>query len=156
MGNWNRNRWEENKDIECIFGFSQGALISIFLSILIHKGVLLDIFPNLKCIILVAAFFNPFPKNEELEFYLHNLKNSFTNPSLILPESKIKIPVLNVYGECDEYILPSISEKIQFIYENCENYMHKGKHFIPTSKADLEIFINFLKKYLKEGLIVSF
>ncbi len=137
-----------NPDIECIFGFSQGALITIFLSALIHNGSIANVFPNLKCIVLVSGFIYPFSKNEELEFYLQTFKNCYDDTSLIKSDEKIKIPVLNVFGECDEFIVPAKSEKVKYFYENCENYVHKGKHFIPTSKEDIEVFMIFLKKYL--------
>jgi predicted esterase len=137
---------ETHKNIECIFGFSQGALISIFISALIQKGELKNIFPNLKCIILVSGFFHPFPLNEELKNFYDVLKTGYETDS-IPGEEKIKIPVLNIYGEKDEFILPSKSQKINLIYENCETYIHKGKHFIPTSKDDIEVYIKFLEKY---------
>jgi predicted esterase len=137
-----------HNNIECIFGFSQGALISIFISALIQKGVLNNVFPNLKCIILVSGFFHPFPLNEELKSFYIISKSAYETNS-IPDEEKIKIPVLNVYGEKDEFIIPTKSEKVNLIYENSRTHVHKGKHFIPTSKDDLEVFINFLEKFFK-------
>jgi predicted esterase len=135
-------------NIECIFGFSQGALVTIFLSILICKSDYRKYFPNLKCIVLVSGFVDPRPKNEELLFYIDKLRKA--NSSIDLDkDEKLDIPCLNVYGIADEYILPDKSDKLKYLFDNIEIYPHKGKHYTPTSKDDIEIFIKFLKKYLQ-------
>jgi predicted esterase len=140
---------ENNLNIECIFAFSQGSLVATLLSILISHGEYKKYFPNLKCIVLVAGFIFPFPINEEVKFYLQNLKKLYTEEALS-EEEKIQIPSLHVYGSADVYILPEKSQKLSHLFANSEQYEHKGKHFIPTGKDDLEVFLNFLKKYLNK------
>jgi predicted esterase len=141
----------KDKQVECIFGFSQGALIAIFLAILICKGEFKKYFPHLKCIVLVSGFFYPFPKNDELKFYLDTLKQLHENESSNgneYEELKIDIPILNVYGEGDEFIHPIKSQKMSRIFKHVKEHPHKGKHFIPTSKEDIPVFIEFIKKYV--------
>lgn len=144
----------KDKKIECIFGFSQGALITILLAILIKKGELEKYFPHLKCIVLVSGFIYPFPKNDELKFYIDTIKQLYENePSKTkeYEELKIDIPILNVYGEADEFIPAIKSEKMSRIFKYVEVYPHKGKHFIPTSKEDIAVYIEFIKKYTSES-----
>jgi len=136
-----------SNQIECIFGFSQGALITIFLSILISKGNFKQYFPNLKCVVIVAGFIHPYPKNEELSFYLDKLIQANQGEE-IDQYDKIDIPCLNVYGTSDEYIPARKSEKLNYLFDNIQVHIHNGKHFTPTSKEDVNTFVNFIIKYL--------
>lgn len=126
--------FNNNKNIECIFGFSQGALVTIFISLL-YQNKLKEVFPNLKCVVIVAGFIDPLPLNEELK-------------DIVSFEGKINIPSLHIYGSLDEFITPFKSERATKLFYNPEVYIHPGKHFIPSSKQDVEIISNFMKQYL--------
>jgi predicted esterase len=141
---------ENNYSIESIISFSQGSLVSTFLSILITHTDLRKKFPNLKCIILVAGFIYPMPKNKEIDFYYSTISKLYNeNLTQIIEESeKIQIPTLHVFGKSDPYIIPDKSEKLINLFSNFETYIHEGKHFVPTKKEDVEAYINFLKKHL--------
>ena len=145
---------ENNMNIECIIGFSQGSLLATFLSILTTRKELLgEKFPNLKCLILVAGFIYPLPKNEEIKFYYHNIENLYQNVVSVNPieESlKIQTPSLHVYGSSDPYISPEKSEKLTNLFSNVETHVHEGKHYIPTKKDNIEAYVNFLNKYLSK------
>lgn len=131
----------EGYDIQCVFGFSQGSLLAIFLMIILHTKDI-GLFSDLKCVVLVAGFINPIPLNEELNKYVDNClnNNDYSN--------KISIPTLHVYGEADEYIPASKSEKALVLFKDPETYVHKGKHCVPSTKGDVEKFLGYLKKYL--------
>lgn len=162
----------ENK-IEAIFAFSQGSLLSIMLSILIEFDCeYKKLFKDLKCVIICAGFFDPFPTNKELSEYKdkikhclytnktnesnkanndeHNCNNvkSFDNESNQSDLITITVPVLNVFGETDEFIKPEKSKQIEKLFKNVQSFNHAGKHFIPSSKADIEKYVEFLEKYL--------
>jgi len=148
-----KNIATENK-IEAIFAFSQGSLLSIMLSILIETdNFYKDLFKDLKCIILCAGFFDPFPINKELEKHKEKIRNIlFSNNSEKISEQDsnftINIPILNVFGEADEFIKAEKSKQIEKLIKNVETFIHPGKHFIPSAKVDIERYSDFLEKYL--------
>jgi hypothetical protein len=122
-------------DVKCIIAFSQGSLITLFLSALItNNDEYMKYFPNLKCVIITSSFIEPRPLNTEVKDII--FKNEYP------------IPSLHIIGEGDTFILPEKSKKAATLYKDAEVYFHPGKHFLPTKKEDLEYFISFLKKYL--------
>jgi hypothetical protein len=147
----------ENKRIECVISFSQGSLLFLFILIILIKSKKEDLtdlsfkkyFPHLKCVILIAGFIKPVPLNEELSFFKNVLEEINKNGNIKSDEDKIDLPSLHIWGALDEYIEPKRSENVSKLFLNSETYEHKGKHFIPTSKDDLEIYLGFLNKYLK-------
>jgi predicted esterase len=140
---------ENNYSIESIIAFSQGSLITTFLSILISHSDFRKKFPNLKCIILVAGFIFPIPKNEEIDFFYSTIRKLYNNDDSTIEENeKIQIPSLHVFGNTDPYIIPEKSEKLTNLFANFETYVHEGKHYVPTKKDDVDAYINFLKKHL--------
>ena len=145
---------ENNFNVECIIAFSQGSLLSTFLSILISHSNFKKKFPKLKCLILVAGFIYPMPKNQEINFYFNTISKLYqSGETEIIPEKeKIQIPSLHIYGSSDPYIIPENSEKLANLFAASEKYVHEGKHYVPTKKEDVQIYINFLKKYLNEKI----
>ena len=55
-----------NPEINCMFGFSQGALFMLLLNMLIVSyDDFKTWFPSLKCLVLVSGFITPKPINNE-------------------------------------------------------------------------------------------
>jgi predicted esterase len=142
---------ENNQNIECIIGFSQGSLLATFLSILITRKEIGDKFPNLKCLIIVSGFIYPLPKNEEIKFYYHNIENLYLSEIVNNMDESLKIqtPSLHVYGLSDPYIASEKSEKLTNLFSNAERHVHDGKHYIPTKKENIDAYVNFLNKYCR-------
>jgi hypothetical protein len=132
------------KKVKCIFSFSQGSLLQLLLFAYLKLNPENKLTQNVLCSILVAGFCNPLPLNfpEFVEIFKK------ANDDIEI-EDKFPIPSLHVFGEDDAYILPSKSISTSRLFNNPEIFKHKGKHFIPSGKEDVEIFINFMKKYLK-------
>ena len=139
---------DENQDIEVILSFSQGSIIIILIIILsLYKSDKYNIkehFPNLKCLICVSGFISPFPENEEFKDIVDQILNK--DEKLI---KKIDIPMMNVYGENDQFVDVENFKVITKFFSNYEVFNHKGKHFVPSSKADINRYEEFLEKYLK-------
>lgn len=148
----------EHNDIDCIFGFSQGAFFTNILCMLKNyyekANTSLDnnnynntiikvnnMFQKLKCVVVIGGFVKPYPENEELkniiDYFIYNNKQKL---------NRISIPSLHVYGEEDEHIIPKKSEEASEIYENKEIYVHKGKHYMPSKKQDRKIYSEFIFK----------
>ena len=139
---------DDNKDIEVIFSFSQGSVFLILLIILSlyksDKYKFKEHFPNLKCMICACGFFRPFPENEEFKDLVDEALNK--DEKMV---KKIDIPMLDVYGQNDQFVENEKCIEITKFFENYEIFCHKGKHYVPSSKADIVRFENFLEKYLK-------
>ena len=139
---------DENKNIEAIISFSQGSVILILIIILSlyknEKYKFKDHFPNLKCIICVSGFFRPFPENEEFLELVDEVLNK--DEKLV---KKCDIPMMNVFGENDQFVQTEKCKEITKFFSNYEVFCHKGKHYVPSSKADIIKFEDFLEKYLK-------
>ena len=100
-------------------------------------------FPNLKCIICASGFIRPYPENEEFQ----DIKNEVLNSDENLAK-KIDIPMMNVYGSNDQYVMNDKSKEIIKFFEKHEIFCHKGKHYVPSSKADIIKFEEFIEKYI--------
>ena len=139
---------DENKNIEVIISFSQGTVILILMIILsLYKNEKYNFkehFPNLKSLICVSGFFRPFPENEEFQDLVDEVLNK--DEKLV---KKFDIPMMDVFGQNDQFVENEKSKEITKFFSNYEIFCHKGKHFIPSSKADIILFENFLEKYLK-------
>ena len=102
---------EDNKNIEVIISFSQGTVILILIIILsLYKNDKYNFkkhFPNLKCLICVSGFFRPFPENEEF----HDLAEEVLNKDE-KSVKKIDIPILDVYGQNDQFVQNEKSKEI--------------------------------------------
>ena len=138
---------DENKNIEVIISFSQGTVILILMIILsLYKNEKYNFkehFPNLKCLICVSGFFRPFPENEEFQDLVNEVLNK--DEKLV---KKFDIPMMDVFGQNDQFVQNEKSKEITKFFSNYEIFCHKGKHFVPSSKADIIIFENFLEKYI--------
>ena len=127
-------------NIECIIAFSQGALVAtLFLIQAIEQKTKSDFLKNLKCCLLISGLGTPIPSNSELE----DVKDYFSG------KKQINIPVLIVLGKKDEYVSRKQTENLMKYYSNYEIYEHEGKHFVPSKKEDLSVYIKFLDKYFK-------
>ena len=151
--NFVKNLAKENK-IEAIFAFSQGSFFSLILSILIETNQeYKNIFKDLKCILLCAGFFDPFPNNKEMiekkEFIQNILSSDNNNQNINDNSCFIDVPLLNIFGEADDIINKEKSKNIEKLFKNFQTFNHPGKHFIPSSKLDIQIYVDFLEKYLK-------
>ncbi len=139
---------DENKNIEVIISFSQGTVILILMIILslykTEKYNFKQHFPNLKCLICVSVFFRPFPENEEFQDLVDEVLNK--NEKFV---KKFDVPMMNVFGQNDQFVQNEKSKEIVKFFQNYEIFNHKGKHFVPSSKADIIKFEEFLEKYLK-------
>ena len=136
---------EKNK-VEIIFGFSQGALIATFLSIMISSSEEFSKkFNDLKCVILCAGFIQPIPLNEEFKDRYELIKD-LVNCKKDRSEAFINIPTLNIYGETDVFIVKEKSQNLEKIFINIESYCHPGKHFVPLSKEEVIKYMDFIKK----------
>ena len=138
----------DNKNIEVIISFSQGTVILILIIILsLYKSEKYNFkqhFPNLKCLICVSGFFRPFPENEEFQDLIDEILNK--DEKLV---KKFDIPMMNVFGEKDQFVQSEKRKDITKFFNNYEVFCHKGKHFVPSSKADIIKFEEILEKYLK-------
>lgn len=140
--------------IEAIFAFSQGSLLSIMLSILIEtEESYRELFKDLKCFIICAGFLDPYPLNKELLSCKDKIISTLNSKSDERSgsddgEFSLRIPVLNVFGEADEFIRPEKSKNVEKLFMNFESFSHPGKHFIPSAKQDIERYVTFLGKYL--------
>ena len=137
---------EINKNIQCIFSFSEGSVLLIFIIILSlykeKKYEFKKFFPNLKCLIIVSGFYRPMPENEEFK----EIIEIFDKNDEI---KKIEIPLLNIFGKNDQFVENSKSKEINKFFNNFEEFNHDGKHYVPSKKNDIIILENFLEKYLK-------
>ena len=137
---------EKNPNIDCIFSFSQASGLIIFLLILwLYKSEKYNFkkyFPNVKCLVLVSGFYRPIPSNEEFKDIYDIILNKND-------DKFIEIPSLHVYGLTDELLVSTQSKEALKFFKNYEEYPHKGKHFVPSDKAGVERFENFLEKYLE-------
>ena len=89
-----------NPEINCFFGFSQGALFMLLFTMLfVSYDDFKTWFPSLKCLVFVSGFITPKPINDE--YKLVDIIGKFKNGSL-----KIDIPTFHVYGENDDHIVP--------------------------------------------------
>ena len=140
--------------VEAIFAFSQGSLLSLMLGILIEtEQSYKELFKDLKCFILCAGFLDPYPSNSELLTYKDKITSALhtecsERPGTDKERFSLSIPVLNVFGEADEFIKPEKSKSVEKLFMNVESFSHPGKHFIPSAKPDIERYISFLGKYL--------
>lgn len=135
---------EKNPNIQCIFAFSQGSellLFIILLSLYNDKLNFKQYFPNIKCLIFTAGFFSPLPENDQFKDVIDHITSN--------EHKQCDIPSLHVYGLSDEYIVAEKSREIIQYFTNSEIYEHSGKHFIPTGKNDIIFFENYLEKHLK-------
>ena len=138
---------EKNNNIQCIFSFSQGTVILLFIIILSlynnDEFNFKKFFPNLKCCILCSGFYRPLPETDLFKNFVDELnKNN-------IEVKKFDIPILNVFGENDQYVTNDKSEEIVKLFDKYEVFKHKGKHFVPSTKHDILIYENFLDKYLE-------
>ena len=141
---------DENKEIEVIISFSQGSVILILLIILsLYKNDKYNFkqhFPNLKCMICVSGFIRPYPENEEFKDLVDEVLNKDEKTI-----KKFDIPMMNVFGQNDQYVNMEKFKEITKFFNNYEIFCHKGKHFLPSSKADITKFEEFLEKYIKNN-----
>jgi pimeloyl-ACP methyl ester carboxylesterase len=123
------------EDVKCIIAFSQGSLVATFLCALIcHDVEWRKRFMNMKCVLITSGFIEPRPLNKEVKD--------------IIFAKELDIPSLHVIGENDVYIVPEKSKKAAGLFKDAKIHLHNGKHYLPTSKDDLVVFVNFLKKHL--------
>ena len=138
---------DENPNVKIIISFSQGTVILILLIILhlykTEKYNFKQHFPNLKCLICASGFIRPFPENEEFQDIKKEVLDSDNNSS-----KKIDIPMMDVYGINDQFVNNDKSKEITKFFEKYEIFCHKGKHFVPSSKADIIKFEEFIEKYI--------
>ena len=128
----------EHTDIDCIFGFSQGAFLTILLSMLYTVDSTINkLFTKLKCVILCSGYIRPYPTNIELK----DLMNLFIYDK----KQIITLPSLHVFGSQDDHVTPDKSKEIVYVYKNPKIYEHDGKHFVPSKKNDKEIIYEFIK-----------
>lgn len=143
---------KENK-IEAIFAFSQGSLLTLILSILIEiNHEYKSAFKDVKCVLLFSGFLDPFPLNKEIEEKRELIKQALlrenNNDEKPKDEFLITIPTLNTFGETDEFIPKEKCKNIEKLFKSVTSYCHPGKHFIPSTKDDIEKYLNFLNQYL--------
>lgn len=62
-------------------------------------------------------------------------------------DKKIKIPILNVYGDRDELLDFNHSQSLAKYFENCINYQHDGKHHIPSKSKFKSVLLDFLTRF---------
>lgn len=140
----------ENK-IEAIFSFSQGSLLTLLLILLIEfEDEYKFAFKNLKCIILCAAFLDPFPNNFEIRDKKEIIQSLLSKIDDTKNQGLINTPILNIFGETDEFIKKEKSKNIEKLFKNVESFIHPGKHFVPSSKEDIERYVIFLQKHIIE------
>lgn len=136
-----------HKDINLIFGFSQGGTIAILMSIYkVIKHEYNHIFPGLKGLILCSTSLRSRPINKEYEeisgLYLNKVMEG------IDINDQIDIPSLHIYGEEDEIVSPEYSILSSKIFKNSVLYSHPGKHFIPKRSVDKKEILNFIRKLM--------
>ena len=132
----------EENDILGIFSFSQGSLLNVILGILIEsEEEYKNLFCNLKCFIICSGFFNPLPINEELKNNYELFKEIFLEENNKGEKFKIKIPMLNIYGEEDDIITKDKSIRIEEIYSSVLRLNHPGKHFIPSAMLNYDVHL---------------
>ncbi|KRX05925.1 hypothetical protein PPERSA_01003 [Pseudocohnilembus persalinus] len=134
---------EQNQDIDVILGFSQGAQFAALMVAHIIESEQQNLLKNLKGIFLASGVGSPMAGN--LYFVK---KYSYSQIS----DVKIKLHQFHCMGKQDEIIANWRSEKLMEMFDskNQTKYVHEGKHFIPTKKADMEKFRDFFRNTLKD------
>ncbi|EGC34127.1 hypothetical protein DICPUDRAFT_98320 [Dictyostelium purpureum] len=69
-------------------------------------------------------------------------------PTQHYPLNKITTPSLQVWGKADELVASANCEALSQQFLNPETYVHEHGHLIPTSKSDIQIYKNFLSKFI--------
>ena len=129
-----------NCSIECLIGFSQGALVvNLFLIQAVEKKLQIDLLKYLKCCILISGIGSPLPLNSELEHV----------KEYACGKKHINVPVLIIIGKKDQYVKRELTEKLAKYYSNYEIYEHEGMHIVPSRIEDIDAYIKFLDKYIK-------
>lgn len=150
------NKLSIENQIDAIFGFSQGAFISLFISILMEiDPEYKEAFKNLKCLILSAGFLDPYPTNKEFivdkdliqSILLEKKDSAALNNKL---NFAISIPMLNVIGVRDDIIVKEKSQNISRLFKECEILYHDGDHIVPCGNIHIETYVKFLEKYLNK------
>ncbi len=111
----------KENNINVLFGFSQGGnVVDCYLRL---KS---DV-ESIKCAVIYAGY---------------------TFPKLVLLKSPVKIPILYIYSENDEIVLP---EKRPKDYENMTTLTHEKGHKIPTQKIVIKQVLDFVNKFAKKN-----
>jgi hypothetical protein len=141
--------WNDD-DIIGIMGFSQGARLLHLLLILRQNQATTNnsdiptspLLPCLKFVILVSGYDAPLPDNFPWQ-----------------EPGRIALPSLHVFGENDSLILPEQSKTLMDKYIRPHAHSHRGSHFVPTKKPDVDIYMDFIRASLippqQEDLIVG-
>lgn len=133
---------KDNKDINCIFGFSQGGVLANVIAMMIETdNKIASFFPNLKCLILCSS---DIKTDKSISPSIDKIIEDFINK-----KHTINIPSLHVYGDKDEVISSENTIKQSYVYKNPELYNHGGKHYIGKRSVNKLAYTNFLKKYIK-------
>eukprot|EP01129_Flabellula_baltica_P009875 TRINITY_DN4108_c0_g1_i1.p1 TRINITY_DN4108_c0_g1~~TRINITY_DN4108_c0_g1_i1.p1 ORF type:complete len:207 (+),score=36.18 TRINITY_DN4108_c0_g1_i1:241-861(+) len=118
-----RTVFQEQGPFDGVLGFSQGGIILSTLC-----GLRDDIFDFKFAIIASACPVVP----EETRALYNNIPSDF--------------PMLFMYGERDDLIIPERSEQLLELLPNKENitvYKHKGGHYIPTTSDSKVVYRKF-------------
>lgn len=124
-----------NHDIVGVMGFSQGARLAHLLLLLREHDP--GFLPTLQFAILVAGYDAPLPDNLP-----------FREESFALKKNGIMISSLHIFGENDSLVPSEQSRALMEYYSRPREYCHAGRHFIPSKKADIEIYLQFIKEVL--------
>ncbi|KAJ9594712.1 hypothetical protein L9F63_013986 [Diploptera punctata] len=121
--------FEEEGPFDGILGFSQGAC-----------------FVGLLCGMQETNMLN-------FEFGFAILVAGFTSLCLAHSNYYVKestIPTLHIYGDGDNCIIRERSEDLLQYFEDAEVMLHQGGHYVPSSPAQRQGYIEFLEKRIKE------
>lgn len=142
---------ENHFDIDIIIGFSQGALITLFLSVLMHSSKELKdkYFSKLSLIMLFSGFCRPIPSNKELN---ETFKSLLSDETAV--KNKLNINSIHIYGQKDVYIKPEQSKEVNKMFNSvdmiCENFIHNEEHKFPKlvdfEKNDFGEICNIISK----------
>ncbi|KYQ99757.1 DUF341 family protein [Tieghemostelium lacteum] len=79
-----------------------------------------------------------------------NSPQQSSSPKQSYPLNKIQTPSLHCWGKSDELILASNCESLSSHFSNPQIYEHSYGHLVPTSKADIQTYRNFLTTFIQD------
>ena len=135
-------------NVDYFMGFSQGALISCFLTVLINfDKKVCSFFDNFKGLILFSPFINPYPDNKELKEYFDKIKH-LINTNNDNYENQIDKKALIIYGDQDNYILPEMSINCSKIFKTSIVFNHDKGHIIPSDVKNIENIASLINQLI--------
>ena len=150
---WSSELESQNYYYEGIIGFSQGARLTHYLSLL-HQLSDGTLFPGLKFVIMAAGYDDPIPIDDLINAIsvispaqVSRVASCFESNN----EVSIRIPSLHIYGTTDRLISPTRSKKLKQSYNSVKEHVHNGGHHVPMRSNDVQIVLDFITSFTSQN-----